>query len=61
VFMGTGIAYSAALIDRVAEPEGIATLVFGQAVVALGLGMDYLVRMAASSAGHHTSMVPVRG
>ena len=46
---------------RSSGPEGVATLVFGQAVLALGLGMDYLVRIAASSAGHHTSMVPVRG
>jgi len=39
VLAGTGPAYSSALVDRVAEPEGVAALVFGQAVVALGSGV----------------------
>ena len=31
---GTGPPYPSSLVDRVAEPEGVASLVFGQAVVA---------------------------
>ena len=36
---GTGPPYPSSLVDRVAEPEGVASLVFGQAVVALGSGV----------------------
>src|SRR5665647_3642016 len=36
---GTGPPYPSSLVDRVAEPEGVPSLVFGQAVVALGSGV----------------------
>ena len=34
----TGPSYSAALVDRAREPECVGSLMFGQAVVALGSG-----------------------
>ena len=36
---GTDPPYPSSLVDRVAEPEGVASLVFGQAVVALRSGI----------------------
>jgi len=39
VLAGTGPPYPSSLVDWVAEPEGVASLVFGQAVVALGSGV----------------------
>ena len=39
VLAGAGPAYAAALVDVVAEPEGVAAFVFGEAVVALVAGV----------------------
>ena len=52
---GTGPPYPSSLVDRVAEPEGVASLVFGQAVVALGSG----VRPSLSTTPEPADLSPV--
>src|SRR5665647_3658080 len=52
---GTGPPYSTSLVDWVAEPEGVTSLVFGQAVVALGSG----VRPSLSTTPEPADLSPV--
>lgn len=51
MLVGADSPYTWALVDRVAEPESVTSLTFGQPTVFLGLGVGVPGVMAAAIAG----------